>query len=174
MPIPDYESLMLPVLKIASDGQEHRIGDVVEQLARDFGLTDEERQHLLPSGKQATFANRVHWARTYLAQAKLLEPTRRAHFKITDRGRQALAEAPTRIDNLFLSRFAEFIAFRARTRETEATSAASAPMLPAAAAVDAPQTPDELLRSTVKQIELSLRKNCLTASLLLPLPSSRA
>ena len=60
MAIPDYQTLMLPILKIAGDGQEHRISDVVDQLARDFQLTDEERQQLLPSGKQATFANRVH------------------------------------------------------------------------------------------------------------------
>src|SRR5689334_14354665 len=115
MPIPDYETLMLPVLKVASDGQEHRIGDVVEQLARDFSLTDEERQHLLPSGKQTTFSNRVHWARQHLAQSKLLEPTRRGYFKITDRGRQALAASPTKITNRYLSQFPEFIAFLARS-----------------------------------------------------------
>jgi restriction system protein len=92
MAIPDYETLMLPLLKVSGDGREHRIGDVTDQLARDFGLTDQERRHLLPSGKQATFANRVHWARTYLVQGGLLEATKRAHFRITDRGRKALAE----------------------------------------------------------------------------------
>src|ERR1700730_8495173 len=149
MPIPDYETLMLPLLKIASDGQEHRIGEAVDQLANTFRLTDEERQQLLPSGKQATFSNRVHWARTYLVQAGLLAPTKRAHFKITDRGRQALAQAPLRIDNSYLSQFPEFIQFRARTREP------GAPVLPEieAAVPPEPQTPDEVLRTTVKQIE---------------------
>ena len=85
MVIPDYETLMLPVLKAVSDGHEHRIGDVIDQLARDFQLTEEERQQLLPSGKQTTFSNRVHWARTYLVQAGLLEATKRAHIRITDR-----------------------------------------------------------------------------------------
>ena len=66
MTIPDYETLMLPVLRLAGDGQEHRIGDVIGQLAKEFRLTDQERQQLLPSGKQATFDNRVHWAKTYL------------------------------------------------------------------------------------------------------------
>jgi restriction system protein len=86
MAIPDYQTLMLPILKISGDGQEQRISDVVDQLARDFQLTEEERQQLLPSGKQTTFANRVHWAKTYLGQAGLLEATRRAHFRISDRG----------------------------------------------------------------------------------------
>jgi len=69
MAIPDYETLMLPVLKIAGDGQEHRISEVIDQIARDFRLTEEERQQLLPSGKQTTFANRVHWAKSYLGQS---------------------------------------------------------------------------------------------------------
>ncbi len=107
MAIPDYETLMLPVLKMAGDGREHRISDVIVQLAREFQLTDAERQQLLPSGKQATFANRGHWAKTYLLQAGLLEATKRAHFKITERGRAVLAERLPRIDNEQLSRFPE-------------------------------------------------------------------
>jgi restriction system protein len=63
----DYETLMLPVLRIAGDGQEHRVSDVVDQLARDFNLAEEERQQLLQSGKQTTIANRVHWAKTISA-----------------------------------------------------------------------------------------------------------
>src|SRR5690242_1867586 len=86
------------------------------QLARDFQLTEEERQQLLPSGKQTTFANRVHWAKTYLGQAGLLEATKRAHFRITDRGRKVLAQGPSRIDNEYLSQFTEFIQFRERNR----------------------------------------------------------
>src|SRR6266853_5246605 len=116
MAIPDYQTVMLPILKIAGDGQEHRISDVVDQLARDFKLTEEERQQLLPSGKQTTFANRVHWAKTYLGQAGLLEATKRAHFRITDRGRKMLAQGPSRIDNEYLSQFTEFIQFRERNR----------------------------------------------------------
>ena len=76
--IPDYETLMLPILKVAGDGQEHRISDVIERLARDFQLTEAQRQQLLPSGKQTAFSNRAHWAKTYLVQAGLLEATKRA------------------------------------------------------------------------------------------------
>src|SRR5436190_20777220 len=99
MPIPDYETLMLPVLKAVSDGQEYRIRNIIDKLADEFRLTDAERQQLLPSGKQATFANRVHWARTYRVQARLLEAPKRAHVRITDRGREALAKRPGGIDN---------------------------------------------------------------------------
>jgi restriction system protein len=81
--IPDYQTLMRPVLECASLG-EVRISDVVEQLSNKFGLTAEERAVLLPSGKQTTIANRVHWAKSYLKQAGLVEITRRGYFNITD------------------------------------------------------------------------------------------
>jgi len=166
MAIPDYETLMLPVLKVAGDGQEHRIGNVVNQLARDFGLTDEEKQQILPSGKQATFANRVGWAKTYLVQAGLLEATKRAHFKITDRGKKALAGNPSRIDGEYLSQFAEFIQFKERGKvpgtEAFASAGGTAPA-PLQAA-----TPDELLRGTVMQIETALKKELLDRILAAP------
>src|SRR6202166_2575513 len=109
--IPDYQSLMLPVLKLASDGVEHRMSDVVDTLATQLHLSDIEREELLPSGKQPVFNNRVHWAKTYLAQAKLLASTRRAFFKITERGRSVLSENVERIDAKFLRRYDEFNAF---------------------------------------------------------------
>jgi restriction system protein len=148
--MPDYEELMLPVLRIAGDGQEHRIGDVIEQLAKKFQLTDEERQQLLPSGKQTTFANRVHWARGYLVQAGLLEATRRAHFRITDRGRKVLTEGLSRIDGEYLSKFPEFIQFLDRSRRQRplspvGTEQPSAVRLQPAEAVILQQTPDELI-----------------------------
>ena len=166
MAIPEFETLMLPVLKIAGDGQEHRISEVVDQLARDFRLTEEERHQLLPSGKQTTFANRVHWAKTYLSQAGLLEATKRAHFRITDRGRKILVEAPTRIDIEYLSQFAEFIQFRERRRLPGTPVPSNAPEIPVAPVLT--QTPDELLRSTVKQIETALRKELLDRVLVAP------
>jgi hypothetical protein len=90
--IPDYQTLMLPLLTVAGDAKEHRISDVIEPLAKQFGLTDAEMVEMLPSGKQTIFSNRVHWAKTYMSQAKLLEITRRAHFRITERGRDVLRE----------------------------------------------------------------------------------
>ena len=84
MAIPDFQTLMLPVLRTAEAG-EVKISDVVELLANEFQLTEEERSELLPSGKQTTFANRVHWAKSYLGKAGLVELTKRAHFCISDR-----------------------------------------------------------------------------------------
>jgi restriction endonuclease Mrr len=100
MSIPDYQSLMLPVL-IASEGGEVRIRDVVERLANELKLTPDERAELLLSGKQGLFANRVHWAKTYLAKGGLVEATQRGSIdavvlpKIGKDPLQALQPSPT-------------------------------------------------------------------------------
>jgi restriction system protein len=80
--IPDYQSVMLPLLKYAGDKEEHHIRNAIERLEDNFNLTEEERKELLPSGLQAIFNNRVGWANTYLKRAGLLESTRRGHFII--------------------------------------------------------------------------------------------
>src|SRR5215211_4752652 len=94
MTIPDYQSVMLPLLHYAADGQEHSVRGAIETLADEFHLTDEERKELLPSGRQATFDNRVGWARTYMKKAGLLQSPRRGYFKISDAGFQALKDNP--------------------------------------------------------------------------------
>ena len=98
MPIPDYQTLMLPVLRLAAAG-EVSIRDCIDRLAKEFKLSDEERAQLLPSGKQTIFANRVHWAKTYMAKAGVVVLTRRGHFMATDRGRALLVQNASRIDN---------------------------------------------------------------------------
>ncbi|MGO4835518.1 winged helix-turn-helix domain-containing protein, partial [Rhizobiaceae sp. 2RAB30] len=111
--IPDYQSLMLPVLRTAEHG-EVRIGHAIEKLASDLELGEVARNVLLASGRQTVFANRVHWAKTYLAKAGLVEATRRGHFRITARGAEVLATVSDRIDNRFLARFEEFRNFTDR------------------------------------------------------------
>ena len=86
MAVPDYQTVMLPLLELASDDQDHRLRDVVETLSDEFSLTREERSELLPPGQQRVFHNRVGWASTYLKQAGLLEAPRRGLFHITQRG----------------------------------------------------------------------------------------
>lgn len=113
MSIPDYQSLMRPLLAFASDGREKNINDAINGIADQLKLTPEERNQLLPSGKQPIFANRVHWARTYLDKAGAIKWTRRSHFEITERGSKLLAENPTRINAQVLKQFPEFIAFQA-------------------------------------------------------------
>ena len=112
MAIPDYQSIMLPLLKLAGDRKEHSLREVIEALADEFKLTDEERKELLPSGRQATFDNRVGWARTYMKKAGLLESTKRGYFQITERGLDVLEQNPLQIDNAFLRQFPEFIEFQ--------------------------------------------------------------
>lgn len=112
MPIPDYQTLMLPVLRAVADGQEYRFRDVVETLASEYQLTDEERNTLLPSGTAPLFDNRVGWARTYLKQAGVVESRKRGYFNITERGKALLARNPARIDNSTLAQYPEFVTFR--------------------------------------------------------------
>lgn len=164
MPVPDYQTLMLPLLKAAADNKEHRLGDVLELLAQDFHLTQEERQQLLPSG-MPTFANRVGWAKSYLVQAGLLEGTKRAHFKITEQRRQVLNENPSRIDNDYLLRFASFVSFRNRGRASENTAVSNTPEVSGPILT---QTPDELVRATVWQIDAALAKDLLDRILAAP------
>lgn len=111
MAIPDYQSIMLPLLKLVGDQEEHSLRQSIDALADEFGLTDAERKELLSSGQQAVFDNRVGWARTYLKKAGLLEMTRRGCFRITERGLQVLRESPREINATFLRRFPEFVEF---------------------------------------------------------------
>ena len=82
MPIPDYQTLMLPLLRFAADGKEHPISEAITALSDEFGLSEEERSQTLPSGLQVVIANRIGWARTYIAKAGLLESPRRGYFKL--------------------------------------------------------------------------------------------
>ncbi|MBK3776180.1 restriction endonuclease [Azospirillum brasilense] len=152
MPVPDFQTAMLPVLRAAADG-EVRIADVVERLADEFALSPEERAHLLPSGRQTTFANRVHWAKSYLGKAGLVELTRRAHFRITDRGREVLAAQPERIDIKFLNRFPDFQRWSA---ETNAATTEDHTPIPTRRSEDSLLTPDEVMRAAHGRLEAAL------------------
>lgn len=152
MAIPDFQTLMLPVLRTAAKG-EVRISDSVEALAIEFKLSDEERSQLLPSGRQTTFANRVHWAKSYLGKAGLVELTKRAHFRITNQGREALANAPERIDIKFLNKFPSFQLFREADDDKETSSTALSPTDDILATA---LTPDEVIRNAHRQLEVAL------------------
>ena len=108
MSIPYYETLLLPLLTFHADKEEHSRRESIDHVANDLGLTDQERRELLPSGQQPTFDNRMGWATTYLAKAGLLERTRRANFKITERGLKLLNTKPSHIDVNVLKQYPEF------------------------------------------------------------------
>jgi len=112
MVIPDFQSLMLPLLEIVKDGQEHSHRDVSEILAAQFNLSDVEKKELLPSGRQARFDNRVAWSRAYLKKACLIENTRRGIFRITADGLELLKSNPSRIDIKLLMQYPEIKEWR--------------------------------------------------------------
>jgi restriction system protein len=114
MPVPDFQTIMLPLLQQFGDGREHSIHEVLENLTQVFSLSGQELNELLPSGKQTAFYNRVGWARTYLTKSGLLEMSRRSFYKITERGCNVLESHPTRIDMKYLEQFPEYIEFRER------------------------------------------------------------
>ncbi|HEY3363074.1 MAG TPA: restriction endonuclease [Methanosarcina sp.] len=118
MAVPDYQSLMLPLLKYAGDGEEHKIRNAIEHLAEELRLSEEDKRELLPSGQQAVFNNRIGWACTYLKKAGLLDSGRKGYFSITQRGLDILREKPSSIDVNFLTRYKEFNEFR-RGRQVE-------------------------------------------------------
>jgi restriction system protein len=156
MAVPDFQSLMLPLMEFAADGQEHSLRETRDFLAKALGVTDEERKELLPSGRQAVFDNRVAWAKTYLQQAGLLTSTRRGYFKITERGLGVLAEKPARIEIRFLDRYPEFVEFHTSSPKKNG----SAPEESAESSDNV--TPEEMLESAHQQI-----RNDLAADLLL-------
>lgn len=111
MPIPDYQSLMLPLLKAAADNSIYRSRDLIERLAKELKLTSEERRELLPSGTQPLFDNRAGWANTYLKKAGLLQSEKRGYVQITELGQKVLLSDPEKINNAFLRQFESFNQF---------------------------------------------------------------
>lgn len=111
MPVPGFQEFMLPMMKICSDGKEHNIHEIIEDMKKNLLVSDSDANILIPSGTQTVLNNRVTWARTYLIKAGLLEFTRRTYCIITERGKEALRESPSRIDIRYLKRYPEFLEF---------------------------------------------------------------
>ncbi|OEJ66579.1 restriction endonuclease [Magnetovibrio blakemorei] len=153
--IPDYQTLMLPVLQEAADG-EVSTRDVIETLSEKYALSDEEREQLLPSGKQRTFDNRVNWAKGYLKQAGLVRYTKRGFYVVTDEGQKVLAQNPDRIDNKFLKQFDAFLEFQSRKGPQSAENQDES-----LDEVQDDATPDEILRAAHAKINASLASDLL-------------
>ena len=154
--IPDYQSLMLPLLKLVSDGQEHKYRDLIESLAIEFQVTDEERKELLASGNQAIFDNRVGWAKTYLKKAGLLDSPKRATFVITDLGRQTLAKNLDRVDAKYLRQFPAFLEFQNASRNNSDSEEDEITIIETNE-----QTPEENLDKAYQRIRKSLASELL-------------
>lgn len=146
--IPDFQTIMLPLLQYAVDKKEHRGSDPGAFLSDKFSLTDEEKSQMIPSKRQTMMYNRVVWAKTYMKKAGLLTDVRRGFFQITERGLSVLAESPDRIDIKFLNQFEEFKTFHALQHEKKKSDAEDDLL--------ETQTPDDLLAEGYKRLSENL------------------
>jgi len=153
MPIPDFQTVMLPLLESVANRQPHSTKEVVAALAKHFELSDSERAELLPSGRYPLFNNRVAWALSHMKNAGLLTSPSRSMYVLTDRGAALLAQQPGRVDMKLLAQFPEYIEFRNRRKEPTTTDAPGNPVL-----VDAgeEQTPNEAIEIAYQKLRFEL------------------
>jgi restriction system protein len=146
--IPDYQSIMLPLLEFISDGKEYKMRYVTDELAVKFGVTEEEQKELLPSGVAPVFYNRTAWAKTYLKKAGLIDSPKQGIVVISKRGLDVLKKKPNSINVKFLKQFSEFVEFQTSKREDETETET----------IDeqSTQTPEESLETAYQKIRKSL------------------
>jgi restriction system protein len=161
MTIPDFQTLMRPVLTHLSDQELHKSRTVKEAMADEFQLTGEERAELLPSGRQRTIDNRVGWSLTYLSQAGLIERPQRGVVRITDGGLRVLSDYPQRVDMKVLEQFPAFVEFRERTRDTKA------PPVDAPTAPEVDASPQDMIEQAVVESRAVLEADLLKRALAL-------
>jgi restriction system protein len=151
--IPDYETCMLPLLSRLADGEVHTMKDLSREVADHFGLTEEERQRVLPSGQQSYINNRVGWAKSYMKKAGLLENPARGKVRITDTGRAVLAESPASINCDYLKKYPPFVEFWKEKRTPTSDEGLETSMN--AQPLD-DRTPDEAIEAAYKDIRVAL------------------
>ena len=149
MAIPDYETLMLPLMQFAADSKEHSINDVTKHLADLFKLTSEEREQRIPSGQSSYIKNRTGWAKTYLKKSGLLSSPKRGLIQITARGREILSQKPERINTAFLEQFPEFVEFQDRSSPQAAAESSKV-------ATFEKQTPEETIERGYTELRSQL------------------
>jgi len=154
MAVPDFQTIMLPLLVYLGDGAEHSLAEVIEVLGDRMGLSPEDKKELLPSESDVKFDNRVRWAAFYLRKAELVERTGRGRIRITERGRQVLGTKPERINIRFLRQFPEFLEFQQGTRRTESEDGVGA-------TEEAQATPEETLEASYLNLRRTLAQELL-------------
>lgn len=155
MSIPDFQSLMLPLMKLAADNNEHASREATDSLTQLFQLSDEEKELLLPSGQQTVIGNRVYWALTHLRHAGLLESTRRGFFKISQRGIVVLQQTPPKIDLRLLSQYPEYLEFRRVPKKEKMGVGVVEPE------ILSQRTPEELFEESYQSIRQELAQELL-------------
>jgi restriction system protein len=159
MDMPDFQSVMLPLLRLAADGEEHVMAPSIAALADGFELTAEQRAELLPGGGQRRFPNRVYWAAAHLKAAGLLASPTRGRFRITDNGKAVLKSPPAKITMAFLQQYPGYAAFKAGGGSTSAAQPVATP---------AAQTPDEVIAASFKALNEDLADQLLAKVLANP------
>ena len=119
---PDFQSFFYPILKLASDQKEHSLNEVRDYLTEYFQLTDEVKSERVPSGAQTKFDNRIYWTKSYFGKAKLIENTKRAHFRITERGLKFLNKFNSNFTVKDLKTIDEFKEFNEGTNREDKTT----------------------------------------------------
>lgn len=161
MAVPDFQSLMLPLLKIAGDGNEHSSAEVLEILAQQFGLSESDRDEMLPSGRQRKFDNRVNWTKTYLQKALLLSSTGRSRFRITERGIKVVKDNPSFINVKYLDQFPEFVVFHTTTNNGKEVKANGTVSTSQEMVEKTSQTPQEILEISYQNLRQTLAQELL-------------
>jgi len=166
MSIPLYEACMLPLLEALSDGQELHLRDATKVVADKFGLTEEERQQLIPSGQARVIASRVGWAKTYLKKAGLVQQPKRGIVKLTDEGQKVLQEQHSSIDAQFLKRYPLFVEFLNKHKQSSpkkkpSAETAASYVETAASYVETAQTPEEMLEESYEVLRDALADDIL-------------
>jgi len=146
--IPDFQTVMLPLVETLADGKEHTMRELTDLLTDRFKLTEQERQEVLPSGQQSIFSNRVAWAKSHLKNAGLLENPTRGRVCISDLGRKLLAEKPQAINVKFLKRFPSYCEFIGKSETKDDPGATSG----ATTVIDEKRTPLELIDASYKSL----------------------
>ncbi len=153
--IPDYQTCMLPLLTSLKDGKEHSSKELITKLILDFNLTEEEINEQIPSQRQPTINNRIHWANTYMRKAGLIDSVSRGIYRITEEGLRVLNANPTRIDVKFLSKYPDFVEFQKGTSKVISTRNEKTQEL------EITQTPEEALETIYSQLSSALAHDLL-------------
>jgi restriction system protein len=151
MPIPDYETLMLPILNFLDDGIERKTREIISHIIKTFEITNEESKVLIPSGRAKLIDNRVGWACTYLRKAGLIESPQRSINKITSDGKKVVDENPQKIDGKYLNQFNKFQEFR---QDSTSTVEQDEVIIPE-------KTPEEIIGIQSELINKSIRNDLL-------------
>jgi restriction system protein len=158
MAIPDYQTLMLPVLRAAAE-QEKKVADVADQIADQIGLSSEDRAAMLPSGRQRLLHNRIHWSKFYLTKAGLIRSPSRGRFVATEEGRKLLATNPERINVPLLMKLPAFKDWY--VNQGEAGPEGAEALVDPKAAKAANVTPEEQIESAYQAVQSALRSDLL-------------